>query len=58
MKVRKGYHSYQLEQNLEDRTPVSQIPLKGKWLVDAGFKAEQPIEVQVKKGKIIITLDE
>ena len=35
LKVRETYHSYQLRQNYNDRTPIGEIHLKGHWLIEA-----------------------
>ena len=43
LKVREAYHSYQLQQNTPERTPVGEIQLKGNWLIQAGFTIDTPV---------------
>jgi toxic protein SymE len=55
LKVREAYHSYQLNQN--QRTPVGEIHLKGKWLIQAGFEIDIPVKVRVMEGFLVLTTD-
>ena len=48
LKVREGYHSYQLSQH--QRTPIGEIQLKGHWLIKAGFDINTPVTVRVMDG--------
>ena len=38
------------------RTDIPQIRLQGKWVEDAGFRIGSPIKVEVRKGRLTITL--
>ncbi len=55
LKVREAYHSYQLHQNTNQRTPVGEIHLKGHWLIQAGFSIDTPVTVQVQDGCLVVT---
>ena len=35
--------------------PVPSIQLKGQWLNDFGFRAEDPVSVECREGMLIIT---
>jgi hypothetical protein len=53
LKVKAAYHSYQLNQN--PRTPIGEIQLKGKWLIEAGFGIDTPVMVRVMEGCLVVT---
>ena len=53
LKVKAAYHSYQLNQN--PRTPIGEIQLKGKWLIEAGFGIDTPVTVRVMEGCLVVT---
>lgn len=59
LKVREGYHSYQLNQRTPLRTPlrtpVGQIELKGHWLIQAGFNINSAVTVRVMEGCLVLT---
>lgn len=55
LKVREGYHSYQLNQRYPLRTPVGEITLKGNWLVQAGFDINSQVKVRVMEGCLVLT---
>lgn len=55
LKVREGYHSYQLNQYR--RTPVGEIQLKGNWLIKAGFDIDTPVTVRVMDGCLVLTTE-
>ena len=54
LKVREGFHSYQLNQWPTKRTAVGEIQLKGHWLVQAGFDIDSNITVNIQHGKLVI----
>lgn len=54
--VRKGYYRYQDYQAFGTQSAISEILLKGKWLNDAGFVADSLVTIQVKRGKLVITI--
>ena len=56
LKVKQGYYDYQSRQQYTQRAAIGEILLKGKWLVEAGFEINAPITVQVKRGKLILTV--
>ena len=56
LKVREGYYSYQLRQNLPKRTPVGEIRLKGHWLIQAGFEIDTPVMIRVMEGCLVVTV--
>ena len=55
LKVREAYHSYQLNQNHHQRTPIGEIHLKGHWLIQAGFEIDSPMKVRVMEGCLVLT---
>ncbi len=55
LKVREGYHSYQLSQH--QRTPIGEIQLKGHWLIQAGFAIDTPVTVRVMEGCLVVTTE-
>ena len=55
LKVREAYHSYQLNQNCHQRTPIGEIQLKGHWLIQAGFEIDSPVKVRVMEGCLVLT---
>jgi len=55
LKVREGYHSYQLSQH--QRTPIGEIQLKGNWLIKAGFDINQPVTVRVMDKCLVLTTE-
>ena len=55
LKVRETYHSYQLQQKTNERTPIGEIHLKGHWLIKAGFAIDSPVTVTVKRGCLVVT---
>lgn len=57
LKVREAYHSYQLQQNCRDRTPIGEIHLKGHWLIQAGFEIDTPVRVRVMTGCLVVTAE-
>jgi toxic protein SymE len=57
LKVRETFHSYQLNQNTLERTPIGEIHLKGKWLIQAGFEIDTPVKVRVMEGCLVLTTD-
>lgn len=57
LKVRGAYHSYQLQQNCRDRTPIGEIHLKGHWLIQAGFEIDTPVRVRVMAGCLVVTAE-
>ena len=57
LKVREAYHSYQLQQNCNDRTPVGEIHLKGNWLIQAGFEIDTPVKIRVMDGCLVLTAE-
>ncbi|OMH29359.1 SymE family type I addiction module toxin [Motiliproteus sp. MSK22-1] len=57
IKVREAYHSYQLQQNYPDRTPIGEIQLKGHWLIQAGFTIDTPVHIRVMEGCMVLTTD-
>jgi len=57
LKVRETYHSYQLHQNYNDRTPVGEIHLKGHWLIKAGFDIDAPVKIRVMRGCLVVTAE-
>ncbi|MCP4278291.1 MAG: type I toxin-antitoxin system SymE family toxin [Gammaproteobacteria bacterium] len=54
-KVRETYHSYQLKQTSQQRTPIGEIHLKGHWLIQAGFEIDTPVMVRVMEGCLVLT---
>lgn len=58
LKVRESYHSYQLSQRYRQRTPIGEIHLKGHWLIRAGFAIDTPVTVQVRRGRLVITIEQ
>ena len=56
IKVREGYHSYQLSQH--QRTPIGEIKLKGHWLIQAGFAIDTPVTVRVMEGCLVLTVEQ
>ena len=57
LKVKQTYYDYQAKQASSSRSAISEILLKGKWLNDAGFAADSLVNVQVKRGKLVITAE-
>jgi len=57
LKVRETYHSYQLEQNCNQRTSVDEIHLKGHWLIEAGFSIDSPVKIRVMQGCLVVTAE-
>ncbi len=57
LKVRETYHSYQLRQNGNDRTPIGEIHLKGHWLIEAGFNIDAPVKIRVMQGCLVVTAE-
>ena len=57
LKVKQTYYDYQAKQAFGSRSAISEILLKGKWLNDAGFTANSLVNVQVKRGKLVITAE-
>lgn len=57
LKVREAYHSYQLNQNTLERTPIGEIHLKGHWLIQAGFEIDTPVKVRVMEGCLVVTAE-
>ena len=57
LKVREAYHSYQLSQNCNQRTPIGEIHLKGHWLIQAGFDIDMPVKVRVMEGCLVVTVE-
>ena len=57
LKVKQTYYDYQAKQPLSSRSAISEIILKGKWLNDAGFAADSSVNIQVKRGKLVITAE-
>lgn len=57
LKVREAYHTYQLRQNGNDRTPVGEIHLKGHWLIQAGFTIDTPVKIRVMDGCLVLTTE-
>lgn len=53
--VRKAYHSYQLNQDAFERTPIGEIRLKGHWLIQAGFAVDTAVKVRVMDGCLVLT---
>ena len=62
-KVRKSYYPYQYEnsrpyrENYRPPIPVPWINFKGYWLTKAGFEINSQLKVEVRKHRIVITLD-
>lgn len=56
--VKSSYYSYQLNQQQHQRSEVTEILLKGKWLAQAGFEAGQEITVRVMRGCLVVTKKE
>ena len=57
LKVREAYHSYQLNQNTLERTPIGKIHLQGHWLIQAGFEINSPVKVRVMEGCLVLTCE-
>ncbi len=57
LKVREAYHSYQLNQNYKQRTPIGEIQLKGHWLIEAGFEIDTPVNIRVMEGCLVLTAE-
>ena len=57
LKVREAYHTYQLQQNRNDRTSVGEIHLKGHWLIQAGFDINTPVTIRVMDGCLVLTTE-
>ncbi len=57
LKVRKGFHDYQSNQHIDQRTEIGQIELKGHWLIEAGFTIEQPVMVRVMDQCLVLTVE-
>lgn len=55
LKIREAYHSYQPSQNCHQRTPISEIHLKGHWLIQARFEIDSPVKVRVMEGCLVLT---
>jgi hypothetical protein len=58
LKVRETFHSYQLNQNTLERTPIGEIHLKGHWLIQAGFDIDTPVTVRVMEGCLVVTAEQ
>ena len=54
LKVKAGFYDYQGKQDLQHRSDIAEILLKGKWLAQAG----QHVIVRVMHGCIIIIKNE
>jgi hypothetical protein len=48
-------YGYQSGQHLKQKSEISQILLKGKWLAQAGFHAGQQVTVTLMPNGLIIT---
>ena len=57
LKVRETYHTYQLRQSCNDRTPIGEIDLKGHWLIQAGFNIDAPVMIRVMDGCLVLTTE-
>ncbi len=57
LKVCEAYHSYQLNQHPNHRSPVGEIHLKGHWLIEAGFNINTAVKVRVMNGCLVLTAD-
>lgn len=57
LKVKETFHSYQLNQNRNQRTPVGEIHLKGHWLIQAGFTIDSSVKVRVMHGCLVVTAE-
>ena len=57
LRVKSAYYEYQAKQEHGTQSAISEIILKGKWLNDAGFAADSLVNVQVKRGKLVITAE-
>ena len=56
LKVRETFHTYQLHQNPNQRSPIGEIHLKGHWLIEAGFEIDSPITVRIMHGCLVVTM--
>ena len=52
--VRQSRYDYQANQQLNRRTPIAEIQIKGKWLIDAGFAIDAKVNVQIEQGKLVL----
>lgn len=57
LKVREGLHPYQLNQQANQRVPIGEILLKGKWLVEAGFSIHAHVTIHIEHGKLVLTAE-
>jgi hypothetical protein len=56
--VKSSYYSYQANQLRHQRSEITEIVLKGKWLAQAGFQAGESITVRVMQGCLVVTKKE
>ena len=56
--VKSSYYTYQTQQLRHQRSEVTEILLKGKWLAQAGFEAGEIVSVKVMHGCVVIIKNE
>ncbi len=56
LKVKQGFYEYQGHQQLQQRSSIAEILLKGKWLVDAGFDVDSNVDITIESGRLVITV--
>ncbi len=56
-KVRQSRYDYQAKQQSNLRTPIAEIQIKGKWLIDAGFAIDAKVNVQIEQGKLVLVAE-
>ncbi|MBN4078908.1 SymE family type I addiction module toxin [Gammaproteobacteria bacterium AH-315-C21] len=56
--VKQGYYAYQGKQQYQQKTEITEIPLKGNWLAKAGFQAGESVTVKVMDGCLILIKNE
>ena len=56
--VKSSYYAYQLNQQRQQRSEVTEILLKGIWLHQAGFQGGQEIIVRVMEDCLVVTKKE
>lgn len=57
LKVRTGHYDY-ARQDYRAPEPVPWIYIKGYWLQQAGFLIGTPVQVQISKGRLVITIED
>jgi len=57
LKVRRSRYDYQTNQQCNLRTPIAEIQIKGKWLIEAGFDINAKVNVLVEHGKLVLVAE-